>query len=116
MCPRAPRRDRDQWQGVGFLEHGHRPAEPLSTFGGLDRRSGQQLDFGRCRLKEGRMKVKYWLAAGCAAGMVLIASLDSQKASVLAGAIPDAAAHTQDWQYAQLPMAFERNQGQTDAK
>src|SRR5688500_10120627 len=61
------------------------------------------------------MNCRYVLAAGCAAGLVAAGLLFHYPAEVplLASVVPEASAHT-GRSYAQVPMGFERNVGQTD--
>lgn len=63
------------------------------------------------------MRMKYVLAASCAAGLIVVSLLQaSQNGSRLPSVIPEAAAHSPRMHaYAELPMTFERNAGQTDS-
>lgn len=62
---------------------------------------------------------KQWLAASCAVSLVAVAAHvlpGTKDASIVAAAVPDAQAKaTAVHHYAASPMAFERNEGQTDA-
>ncbi|WP_242163524.1 SBBP repeat-containing protein [Lysobacter sp. M15] len=60
------------------------------------------------------MKKTYWLAVGAiGTAVALWASTDSEEMPILAKAVPSAVASTEH-RYAQIPLAFERNVGQTD--
>lgn len=63
------------------------------------------------------MKKTYWLVVGAVgAAVALWAAGDSEDAlPILAKAVPSAEASTEH-RYAQIPLAFERNVGQTDAE
>ena len=62
------------------------------------------------------MKKTYWLAVGAiGTAVALWASTDSEEMPILAKAVPSAVASTEH-RYAQIPLAFERNVGQTDAE
>lgn len=62
------------------------------------------------------MKKTYWLAAGAAGvALALLARTGFHEAPLLGSAVPAAVASTGHG-YAQIPMAFERNAGQTDAE
>ena len=60
------------------------------------------------------MKKTYWLAVGAiGTAVALWASTDPEEMPILASAVPSAVASTEH-RYAQIPLAFERNVGQTD--
>jgi hypothetical protein len=62
------------------------------------------------------MKKTYWLAVGAiGTAIALWASTDRDEMPILASAVPSAVASTEH-RYAQIPLAFERNVGQTDAE
>jgi hypothetical protein len=62
------------------------------------------------------MKKTYWLAVGAiGTAVALWASTDPEEMPILASAVPSAVASTEH-RYAQIPLAFERNVGQTDAE
>lgn len=63
------------------------------------------------------MRMKYVLAAGFAAGLIVVSVLQASKnGPLLPSVIPEASAHSQRMHpYAELPMTFERNAGQTDS-